>query len=69
MFSFEATSNEIISSVTEVSNSLTSIINIGMIGKIIGVVLLAGTGLFVGWFAIRKVIRVVKGALKGKLSV
>ncbi len=65
----EATANEIVSAVTDVSTSLTSIVNIGMVGKIIGVVLLAGAGLFVGWFAIRKVISVVKGALKGKLSV
>lgn len=55
--------------VNEVSTSLTSIINIGMIGKIVGVVILAGAGLFVAWFAIRKVIKGVKGALKGKLSV
>lgn len=65
----ETTANEIVNAVTEVSTSLTSIINIGMVGKIIGVVLLAGAGLFVGWFAIRKVIGVVKGALKGRLSV
>lgn len=65
----ETTANEIVSAVTDVSSSLTQVINIGMVGKIIGVVLLAGTTLFVGWFAIRKVIGVTKGALRGKLSV
>ncbi len=65
----ETTANEIMGAVNEVSTSLTSIINIGMIGKIVGVVILAGAGLFVAWFAIRKVIKGVKGALKGKLSV
>ena len=65
----ETTANEIIGAVNEVSTSLTSIINIGMIGKIVGVVIVAAAGLFVAWFAIRKVIKGVKGALKGKLSV
>ena len=65
----ETTANEIMGAVNEVSTSLTSIINIGMIGKIVGVVILAAAGLFVAWFAIRKVIKGVKGALKGKLSV
>lgn len=65
----ETTANEIMGAVNEVSTSLTSIINIGMIGKIVGVVILAGAGLFVAWFAIRKVIKGVKCALKGKLSV
>lgn len=65
----ETTANEIMGAVNEVSTSLTSIINIGMIGKIVGVVILAGAGLFVAWFAIRKVIKGVKGALKGKFSV
>lgn len=52
-----------------VTTAMTEQINLGTIGIVIGAILTASIGLYVGWFAIRKLIGAVKGALKGKLKV
>ncbi len=65
----ENTTNEITSAVSTVTSAMTGQINLGTIGIIIAAVLGGSVGLYVGWFAIRKVINAIKGALKGKLKV
>ncbi len=65
----ENTTNEITGAITTVTGAMTQQINLGTIGTIIAAVLGASIGLYVGWFAIRKVMSAVKGALRGKLKV
>ena len=65
----ENTTNEITSAVSTVTSAMTGQINLGTIGIIIAAVLGGSVGLYVGWFAIRKLINAIKGALKGKLKV
>lgn len=65
----ENATNEITSAVSTVTSAMTGQINLGTIGIIIAAVLGGSVGLYVGWFAIRKVINAIKGALKGKLKV
>ena len=62
-------SNEISTAISSVTTAMTDQINLVTIGGIVAADLGAGVGLYVGWFAIRKVIGAVKGALKGKLKV
>lgn len=61
--------NSITEALTSVSTELTSQINPGVIASVLGLVLGAGIALFLTWFGIRKLISVVKNALKGKLKV
>ena len=65
----ENTTEQITSAISTVTTSLTGQINIATMGVIVAAVLGASIGLYVGWFAIRKVIRSVKDALHGKLKV
>ena len=60
---------QITSALSTVTTSMTETINIGTIGIIIAAVLGGSVGLYVGWFAIRKLIGAIKGALKGRLKV
>jgi len=60
---------EITDALGTVTDAMTSQINMGTIGVIIAAVLAGSIGLYVGWFAIRKLIGAIKGALKGKLRV
>lgn len=60
---------EITDALGTVTTAMTEQINMGTIGIIIAAVLGGSIGLYVGWFAIRKLIGAVKGALKGKLKV
>lgn len=52
-----------------VTTAMTEQINIGTIGVIIAAVLGGSIGLYVAWFAIRKLVGAIKGALKGRLRV
>lgn len=61
--------NEISTAVSSVTTAMAAQINLATIGGIVAAVIGAGLSLFVGWFAIRKVIGAVKGALRGKLRV
>lgn len=63
------TANEISDALGTVTTAMTSQINMGTIGIIVAAVIGGSIGLYVGWFAIRKLIGAVKGALKGKLKV
>lgn len=60
---------QITSALSNVTSTMTETINIGTIGIIVAAVLGGSVGLYVGWFAIRKLIGAVKGALKGRLKV
>lgn len=60
---------EITDALGTVTTAMTEQINMGTIGVIIAAVLGGSIGLYVGWFAIRKLIGAVKGALKGRLRV
>lgn len=65
----EVVANEITNALSTVTDAMTSQINIGTIGIIIAAVLGGSIGLYVGWFAIRKLVGAIKGALKGRLRV
>ena len=54
---------------TSIFQTVFNQINVGSIVGIIAIALGAGVGLFFAWWAIRKVIRVVKGGLNGKLKI
>lgn len=62
-------STQITEALGTVTTAMTEQINIGTIGIIIAAVLGGSIGLYVAWFAIRKLIGAVKGALKGRLKV
>lgn len=62
-------SAEVTNALTEVSTELTKQINPGTVATVIGLVLGAGVALFLLWFGIRKLISIVKNALKGRLKV
>lgn len=53
---------------SEIFSTVSSSINIGTIVSIIGIALGAGVGLYLAWWALRKVVRMVKGGLNGKLN-
>ena len=61
--------NTIVEALTQVSTSLTTSINPGVIAQVIGLVLTGCIALFLTWFGIRKLIGAVTRALKGRLSV
>ena len=54
---------------TEVSTELTKQINPGTVAGVIGLVLGSGVALFLLWFGIRKLISIIKNALKGRLKI
>lgn len=54
---------------TSIFDTLTQHINVGTIVGVIGIALGAGLGLYFAWWGIRKVVRMVKGGLNGKISV
>lgn len=59
-----------VSAATTVFQTLHESLNFTTILSVIGVALGAGVGIFLGWWAIRKVLRVVMSAFKkGKISV
>lgn len=49
--------------------TVNSSINVGSVVGIIAIALGAGIGLYLAWWAIRKVVRMVKAGLNGKLKV
>lgn len=62
-------SNEITDALNTVGTTLTTSINPATVASVIGIVLGAGIALFLTWFGIRKLVSVVKNALKGRLKV
>lgn len=54
---------------TSIFSTLTEHINVGTIVGVIGIALGAGMALYFAWWGIRKVVRMVKGGLNGKISV
>ena len=54
---------------TEIFNAVSQTINVATIVEVIGIALVACLGLFFAWWGIRKVIRMVKGGLNGKIKV
>lgn len=54
---------------TSIFSTVSQTINVGSIVGIIAIALGAGLGLYFAWWAIRKVIRMVKSGLNGKLKV
>jgi len=61
--------NSVTEALGTVSTALTTQINPATVASVIGLVLGAGIALFLTWFGIRKLISVVKNALRGKLKV
>lgn len=61
--------NTISTALSEVASTMSASINPGAVAGIIALVLGSGVALYLTWFGIRKVISVVRNALKGKLSV
>ncbi len=61
--------NEVTGALNTISTTLTSSISPAQIAMVVGLVLASGIALFLTWFGIRKLISVVKNALKGKLKV
>lgn len=61
--------NELTEAVGTVTTQLAESINLGTVAGIVAAVIGAGIGLYLGWFAIRKVVSAVKKALHGRLSV
>lgn len=62
-------SNDVITALNTVGETLNSSISAGDIAKIIGIVLASGIGLYLTWFGIRKLISVIKNAMRGRLKV
>ena len=54
---------------TSIFTSVSETVNIGSIAGIIGIALGAGIALYFAWWGIRKVVRMLKGGLNGKISV
>lgn len=64
-----STADQITAALGDVTTAMAEHINIGTIGIIVAAVLGGSIGLYVTWFAIRKLMGAIKGALKGKLKV
>lgn len=62
-------SAEVTNALNTVGTTLNTSIAPTDIAKIIGIVLTAGIALYLTWFGIRKLISVVKNAMKGRLKV
>lgn len=62
-------SNEVTTVLTTVSETLNSSITPADVATIIGLVLAGGVALYLTWFGIRKLISVVKNAMRGRLKV
>lgn len=54
---------------TSIFNTVSETVNVSAVVGVIGIALVASLGLFFAWWGIRKVIRMVKGGLNGKLKV
>ena len=59
---------ELTNAIADVTTTMSSQVNIGTVATIVGGVVTASIGLFVGWFALRKVVSGSKNALKGKMK-
>lgn len=54
---------------TSIFSTLTEQISVGTIVGVIGIALGSGVGLYFAWWGIRKVVKMVKAGLNGKVSV
>ena len=61
--------NSVTEALQSVGTTLNSSISPADIASIIGIVLGGGVALYLTWFGIRKLISVVKNAMKGRLKV
>lgn len=67
MFAYLATSTNI--DLSPIADALTSSVNVGQIGTVVGAVIAGGIGLSVFWFGARKLTKSVMSAFKtGKLK-
>lgn len=62
-------STDVTNALTTVSTTLNESISPADVATIIGLVLAGGIALYLTWFGIRKLISVVKNAMKGRLKV
>lgn len=62
-------SAEVTNALNTVGSTLNSSISPADVASIIGIVLAGGIALYLTWFGIRKLISVVKNAMKGRLKV
>ena len=62
-------SNDVTAALQTVGETLNSSISPADVAAIIGIVLAGGITLYLTWFGIRKLISVVKNAMKGRLKV
>lgn len=62
-------SNDVSTALQTVGTTLNEAVSPGDIATIVGVVLAGGVALYLTWFGIRKLISVVKNAMKGRLKV
>ena len=60
---------EITNALNTVGTTLNESLSPGDIATIIGIVLTGGIALYLTWFGIRKLISVVKNAMRGRLKV
>lgn len=60
---------KITNALNTVGTTLNESISPGDIATIIGIVLASGIALYLTWFGIRKLISVVKNAMRGRLKV
>lgn len=62
-------SADVTNALNTVGQTLNSSISPADVATIIGIVLAGGIALYLTWFGIRKLISVVKNAMKGRLKV
>lgn len=62
-------SADVTNTLTTVGTTLNDSISPADVAAIIGIVLAGGIALYLTWFGIRKLISVVKNAMKGRLKV
>jgi len=61
---------EVVSAVSNIMSDIGQVINIATIGKVLGIVMLSVVGLFLFWWAARKVVGLLRKAFTGgKMSV
>ena len=60
---------DIVAPITEAVAPITELFTFANVIKILGIVIAACALLYLLWWGLRKVIRMIKGGLKGKLSV
>ena len=54
---------------TSIFSSVSNTVNVGSVAEIIAIALGAAIALYFTWWAVRKVVRMLKGGLNGKLKV